>query len=475
MSYSKDVCCCNWTIEKIKLSKGGAMHFKNKIAWICCVVVANVLVSCESMSEMVEPLESSSGVVVRENPREMLSFEEVKEMEVGDTLLLFVNRTGTKVVQYEVEYRGVTTEGGERLIVARVMDNAIVIGNGDSGSPLVTKDGEVIGALCYGYSGDTDLFIARAIGDLNGLEAVSRPRSVKGHSPVHLVQKISGISREHFDMLQGGYRSTLTPTLSSSLISFNSEMVRPSRSVEEIESIDLLAGMSIEVAEIRGDLLNYGAVGTISNIQGDTITAFGHAYNNEGIDTYYKPVYIASMLSMVNTPDATFKLSNSTEAYVGTLVNDAFEGIVIRKDEEITTIPIEYSIRRYSDDHDSDEYIDSANYMHELTLGKRSAFYQLVIGYVALSNLFGNEDVKIIHSTSVELTLADTVLDCHFATVEKYDTENDCITYRGEYINNYMYGMDHCIYEWLEENGSDWNDIEKIVVRPDIRKFSISN
>src|SRR4030042_4892398 len=112
-----------------------------------------------------DPDELPSGKIITSNPSGILTFEEASLLKPGTKLKLRINRTATEVIEYDITFNGVYDFEEERLIMCTTPHN-LPIGSGDSGSPILTEDGKVIGALCYGWEFAKNQFAARAIEDM---------------------------------------------------------------------------------------------------------------------------------------------------------------------------------------------------------------------------------------------------------------------------------------------------------------------
>ena len=101
-------------------------------------------------------------------PTGYLVFSALSSLQRGYPLKLRLNRTGTRIDEYTVYFDSLYS-GGERLVLLNTGSD-LFIGAGDSGSPVLTSDGKVVAALCYGWRDNKRFFAARAIEDLLALQ-----------------------------------------------------------------------------------------------------------------------------------------------------------------------------------------------------------------------------------------------------------------------------------------------------------------
>lgn len=404
-----------------------------------------------------------SGNVVTERISETVPFETVQQMPAGETLYLHINRTGTTVEQCEVELYGTMVESGERLIVAKVKGSDVTVGNGDSGSPLVTKEGKVVGALCYGFPGDRVLFIARAIDDLNNLKGTDS-RANTAFEPLGLSSYISGISKSDYEKFsqRKGSRSVVNSD-DITFVDLETSQISSRTAVPA-----LIGGMSIEVSEVRGDVLNFGSVGTISSVSEDAIRAFGHSYENGGENTGRKPVYLSSMLSMVNSYSKTFKLSSSTNTYVGALVNDAVEGIVISPSIVAETIPVTLKLTLLPDDKSLNTALDSNVYTHNVSQSKG---YHDLYGYITFAStldFFNGEFPLLLHNSKVTVGLGDTTISEVFTNERCYYSDAGVLNPDDPF--DFSFRLLDAIDQVLYVNGKTYNDISSVAIESSLRE-----
>jgi len=266
------------------------------------------------------------GAKVLDNPTATISYEEMGKMQKGEILKIRLNREGFNVEQYQIVFEGLYQEDGEKLIVCKTMGD-LQVGEGDSGSPILTADGRIAGALCYGIYGNNSQFLARAIEDVMSIDTDKKCGQLAANSTFQKISPyyfITGLANE-------------LPEYAKASLPFKYEGIQAGNQKaasllkDEIPG-DPIAGMSIAINIISGDIVNVGAVGTISYMNGDKIFAFGHPFM--GQETEGIPAYHASMITLIESNlQPAFKLTDNTTHYIGTMIKDKNEGIMIDKNQ----------------------------------------------------------------------------------------------------------------------------------------------
>ena len=79
-------------------------------------------------------------------PTGYAAFSTLSSLQSGDALKLRLNRTGTQIDEHTVYFDSIY-DGGERLLLLKT-DKKLIVGAGDSGSPVLTEEGKMVAALC---------------------------------------------------------------------------------------------------------------------------------------------------------------------------------------------------------------------------------------------------------------------------------------------------------------------------------------
>ena len=98
----------------------------------------------------------------------------------------------------------------------------------------------------------------------------------------------------------------------------------------------LAPGSSVSVPLVTGDL-DWTGVGTVTEVIGDRVLAFGHAMFGDGpVQMPMATAYVHTTISSLHT---SFKLG-STLKITGALMNDEYTGVVGRVGKKVTMIPV---------------------------------------------------------------------------------------------------------------------------------------
>ncbi|MBI9066330.1 MAG: hypothetical protein JEZ09_03485 [Salinivirgaceae bacterium] len=374
--------------------------------------------------------ETSIARTVSNNPVATFSFEQVTEMQKGTKMYLRVNRTGFSVEEHMIVFEGTLEDAGERLIVCKTL-NGLKIGQGDSGSPILTADGKVAGVLCYGFNANSTQFIARAIEDVLSINNNNKSLNRNLNSNYYKIEPyfyMSGITGDMPKYVKKGVNLVDIPVQNNSLKSTSDKLSEPA---------SLISGMSISASIIQGDVINYGAVGTASYIKDEMIYAFGHPFMNK--DPYGTPVFYADMITLIesNGDYPSYKLSAPTDYFIGIIVEDKTEGILITTDDEPSFIESQHNI----DINNGDE-----TYLVKHKISKQEDIYYeiyyvcltsaIAIDAYAPSNSYnyasGTSTVVITFDDSDEITLI-------FTTYDTYDYDSEFFSWLDEQLYNNYY------------------------------------
>ncbi len=312
------------------------MKMKRTIIPLMLMLAGFLLQSCtkdENNSSYYEGDEEIIGVIVNDIPNEIITFSDLQaQYTKGDKLKIRLNRSGLIVEEYEIEFDGYYDYNGERLILCKTPKN-LVVGAGDSGSPVLTSDGKVIAILCYGYTFANNQFAARAIedvqqvgsGDIND-KAIEINNSM-GFNNLEPVYQIYGMTEQQFERYTLNDKNNYFSKYNR-FSNYESEI----KTKSDLAVSQLIPGNSISLKEISGTVINFTATGTASYISNDNVYGFGHEYNGE--EPVAMPAYLASMVTMIESDYTAFKLSVPTEMSIGAMVSDEHDGILIKKNME---------------------------------------------------------------------------------------------------------------------------------------------
>jgi hypothetical protein len=289
---------------------------------VCGFFMLTACVEKNYYSETSDP----TGKLVTDIPNKILSFQDARNLKPGSMLKLRLNRSGSEIKEYSVRFDGTSEMNAERLIFCTTIDK-LVIGEGDSGSPLLTEDGEVVGALCYGFEFANNQFAARAIEDMLAIKAdkvtlKSSKKSANLLKELGLVYFVNGMDKSVIERYKGKEKSNFY----NNAHFFNGQ--RRSEKSASIMALDnTIPGNSIAVLIVEGDLYTMGAVGTLSYInENNKLFAFGHQF---GAGTLSAPVKNAEMVTMINSDWMASKWAVPTARLIGSLTGDTETGVLI--------------------------------------------------------------------------------------------------------------------------------------------------
>jgi hypothetical protein len=262
--------------------------------------------------------------VVTNIPTAIISYADLTNLPRGTVMKLRVNRNSFEVWEVNVVFDALYSVGADRLILCHTASD-FPIGAGDSGSPLLTSDGRIAGALCYGYEGNSNDFAARIIEDVLSIDTASVSSAPYSTS-------FSMIQPAYYLSGNGSQVSSRYPRLAAVLGLYTPQASQASKLVIKANNlskiVDTLAipGSSIAVMYISGDYYYEYAVGTMSYIGTDGIFAFGHSY-----DLFLAaPTYLATTGSFINSSIESQKMSEPSSQLIGSFVKNNYDGILIK-------------------------------------------------------------------------------------------------------------------------------------------------
>ena len=408
-----------------------------------CLNIAVFMSSCnEEEDNQLDDLQSSidelsytqTGNVVTDNPQETMSFVEVAQTFVkGDELKLRINRSNDVVEEYTVYF-----ESAYNGLIYCTTDRELPVGSGDSGSPLLTTDGKVIGGLGYGYYGSNNLFIATSIDLMLALstqETEATAKSLDGQmGTLGASMFIEGVDFNIFEEYQEEGANLRVANENTPNIYFVNDNVALSRSNNETTSA--IPGNSIAINLVTGDFLRFGSIGTLTYDDGETMYAFAHGYSNYSPKA--TPVYLANMITLVERPaQMSFKRAYPTQTQIGTFVKNGSDGIVLSKDLSYQTITnttnITYNdnISTYTHEIAQDNQPYKEMYLNKLVsaLSVRKSLSHYVNYYDSYFRLRPSFELELTFEDDTKL-IADTT----FSSTSTYS-----------YYNR-AYGVDNFVY-----------------------------
>jgi hypothetical protein len=259
--------------------------------------------------------------------------------------------SGNKIEEFQVEVLGVLDNLGPKqsVILARLSGGPLErtgVMQGMSGSPVYI-DGRLVGAVALAFSFSKEPIAG--IRPIEEMQAVGRGRSFPAQAPAKTAVNMGG---GKFDgeskMIEiatpvsfGGFTSTTLDQFAPQLRGFGLE---PRQGVSsgghlptKLGNPDQLhPGDMITVQLLSGDL-SIGAEGTVTDVDGSRILAFGHRFMSVG-DTEL-PFARAEVLTLLPNLSTSFKISSARE-WMGTILQDRSASIYGEVGRKAATAPL---------------------------------------------------------------------------------------------------------------------------------------
>ncbi len=262
----------------------------------------------------------------------------VSSLHAGQRGQVWTVFRGTEAEPFDVEVTGIVQNAlgpGKSLILCQLTDPRVQnMGAvaGMSGSPLYIE-GKLAGALSYqiqrfetvryaGFTPAADLAEVRDLPDVLPLPVPALPvltSSAGSFSPLRPVFTLSGLSPRVAELLSPQFTalgleiSALGGSTNSGIENQNSKIANP----------PLLPGSAVSVALATGDITLAGT-GTVSRVDGDRVTAFGHPMLSLG--DVELPMCAAEIVTILPSTLQSSKIAN-TGHVIGTITQDRLSAI----------------------------------------------------------------------------------------------------------------------------------------------------
>ena len=298
----------------------------------------------------------------------------VDEIKAGMDAYCLTTYKGTEVEKFELEVLSVIKgiEPGKDAIIVQGLDERFIHTGpvaGCSGSPVYIE-GRLAGALAFGWGyckdpiyGVTPIEEMLRVGESKGGEE-ARGQMGFGFDwskPIDMKEVYSQV-KEGLQRQSGGMkgRAIPCPLVVSGL---------PSEACEELDAalgglgfmavggigggsapssggvVNLEPGATVALPLVSGDI-KMDAVGTVTDVVGDKVYAFGH--NLLGYGPLDLPMATGYIHTVVSSLSRSFKLGTSSEI-VGALRRDESTAIFGVLGEEAKTLPLSITVERYND------------------------------------------------------------------------------------------------------------------------------
>jgi len=268
--------------------------------------------------------------------------------------------SGNKIEEFQVEILGVLENVGPRqsVILARLSGGPLAktgVMQGMSGSPVYIN-GRLVGAVALAFS-----FSQEPIAGIRPIEemlAVSgQPQNQRARtklpeaSPEKLVASTSGSLSTN--LVEIATPVSFSGFTSATLAQFAPDLkkmgLEPRQGVSSGGALpsklgapgQLHAGDMIAVQLLSGDL-TIGAEGTVTDVQGNRVYAFGHRFLSVG-DTEL-PFARAEVLALLPNLSSSFKIS-SPQQWMGTITQDRSTSIYGELGRKASTVPITITVK----------------------------------------------------------------------------------------------------------------------------------
>ena len=289
----------------------------------------------------------------------------VDEIRPGLTGYGYTVFSGREPERFEAEVVGVMRNAtpGTSYILARLSGRGLEktgVAGGMSGSP-VWIDGRLAGAVSFGWpfaheaiAGITPIEDMRGIAAAEGRPASAVPAAAGPSSPPVPLERLVTADLPH-DLLEREL-ARLRPAAAAGAVSgiqwstvgFGAESeailrrglgpVAPAGEAASFEPADppLVRGGAVAAVLVDGDL-RLAATGTVTDILGDQVLAFGHPFL--GLGPVALPMAAAEVVTVLSNAYSSFKISN-LGPIVGAFREDRQAGILGRLGETAPTIPL---------------------------------------------------------------------------------------------------------------------------------------
>jgi len=270
--------------------------------------------------------------------------------------------SGNKIEEFQVEILGVLENVGPRqsVILGRLSGGPLAktgVMQGMSGSPVYI-DGRLVGAVALAFSFSQE--------PIAGIRPIEEMLAINGHpqvanqgdrriwseaNPEKLIAASNGSWTTNLQEIAtpvsfGGFTSETLAEFAPRLKNMGLEPRQGISSGGALPSklgsaTQLRAGDMISVELLSGDL-TIGAEGTVTDVQGNRVYAFGHRFLSVG-DTEI-PFARAEVLALLPNLSASFKIS-SPQQWMGTITQDRSTSIYGELGRKAATVPIDIAVK----------------------------------------------------------------------------------------------------------------------------------
>jgi hypothetical protein len=253
--------------------------------------------------------------------------------------VVLLNHKGFDVVANEIGQAAGWQDGLDYYLYDSILTPEVV-GAGDSGSPVAIPNSnggfDIAAVLFAGYSGDNKHFLAHDVQSMFSISrAVVQDPASHNDKAFGLSYQVSGVSQQRWNRMVANDKS-------GTLAQFHliNEAPRVATSRAEASVPPPIAGRSLAVNLLRGDVSNLYAVGTFTILQNNRWLVFGHPLYWDGKTSW--PVSMAYVDAMItdNGYQDSFKLAHPVGPNMGILTQDRYNGCSVKWNINLVTSPL---------------------------------------------------------------------------------------------------------------------------------------
>ncbi len=302
------------------------------------------------------------------DPERYITLDEIDTDMEAYTLTVW---SGTEIERFDLKILSIVLnrQPGEDMILVLGLDERLKASGavqGVSGSPVYI-DGRLAGALAAGWMGSLEpLYLVRPIENMLQVGAASQAAAAPS-GPGHMTLDVSGpldlsaiYDQAMAKQSRLGSMDSLPLALATSL---PAEVCRQLSGSDIVAGATLLpgalttsaAGQAVDVPIEPGSVLsavlctgdiNLAALGTATDVQGDTIYGFGHSFTGLGAVEF--PMAAGTVHTVVAGRTRSFKFS-SPGPILGTIEYDQNAAVRGRIGAIPTMVPLRISVERFND------------------------------------------------------------------------------------------------------------------------------
>lgn len=300
-----------------------------------------------------------------------ISVDEIKTDMEAYCLTVY---SGTNIERFDLKILSVIKKSspGRSMILVKGLDERFKISSavhGCSGSPVFI-DGRLAGALAAGWDGSLEpLYLVRPIAEMRETGSVDNPDNpanrgamASGYDYSRPID-LDAFMRENLDLIerqQSHPRMALPLAMSfpDAVCEENRQMFQKMGFIPFSTSGDIAAGVGPDITFEQGGTLSVvlcggdislGAIGTVTEIDGDQVYGFGHSFMGQGATNL--PMAAGFIHTVVAHRQSSFKFGTAGQVQ-GALLFDQAASVRGTIGQTPKTIPLKIHVKRYNDPQD---------------------------------------------------------------------------------------------------------------------------